>query len=70
MASSISSKAAFDRSPELLDPGLITLLLRIVDYVRGARHRANDAYASQVIEENGGRMTDSVERQIAQRLYY
>jgi hypothetical protein len=49
-----------------LDPGFITLMASVIRFVRQRRAAAADAHAANLIEASGGRLTDSVERRIAQ----
>lgn len=49
-----------------LDPGFITLMASVIRFVRQRRASAADARAASLIEAAGGRLTDSVERQIGQ----
>lgn len=52
--------------PVDLDPGFITLIASVVRFARQRRVGLAEARAAALIEASGGRLTDSVERQIGQ----
>jgi hypothetical protein len=61
--SGLSSQKEANR-PTDLDPGFITLVSALIRFVRHRVASAGDNRAAAMIEASGGRLTDSVERQI------